>query len=100
MDSGGTDNFILISQLKEEVMSMKRMLQQRDQTILEKERKVAASTHQGRLIDPETLQPGGTVVPEFKMHSPLSSQTPRAQAKAVGLKCCYTVVLLDSSPVV
>lgn len=40
MDSGGTDNFILISQLKEEVMSLKRLLQQRDQTILEKERKV------------------------------------------------------------
>ncbi|XP_059913658.1 protein FAM76B isoform X3 [Gadus macrocephalus] len=40
MDSGGTDNFILISQLKEEVMSMKRMLQQRDQTILEKDRKL------------------------------------------------------------
>lgn len=41
MDSGGTDNFILISQLKEEVMSLKRLLQQRDQTILEKDRKVA-----------------------------------------------------------
>uniref|UniRef100_A0A671KI63 Protein FAM76B n=1 Tax=Sinocyclocheilus anshuiensis TaxID=1608454 RepID=A0A671KI63_9TELE len=40
MDSGGTDNFILISQLKEEVMSLKRMLQQRDQTILEKDRKL------------------------------------------------------------
>ncbi|XP_077596429.1 protein FAM76B isoform X1 [Stigmatopora nigra] len=40
MDSGGTDNFILISQLKEEVMSLKRMLQQRDQTILDKERKL------------------------------------------------------------
>lgn len=40
MDSGGTDNFILISQLKEEVMSLKRLLQQRDQTILEKDRKV------------------------------------------------------------
>jgi len=40
MDSGGTDNFILISQLKEEVMSLKRMLQQREQTILEKDRKV------------------------------------------------------------
>ncbi|GAA6095156.1 protein FAM76B, partial [Tachysurus ichikawai] len=39
MDSGGTDNFILISQLKEEVMSLKRLLQQRDQTILEKDRK-------------------------------------------------------------
>lgn len=42
MDSGGTDNFILISQLKEEVMSLKRMLQQRDQTILEKDRKVTS----------------------------------------------------------
>lgn len=41
MDSGGTDNFILISQLKEEVMSLKRLLQQRDQTILEKDRKVS-----------------------------------------------------------
>ncbi|XP_051902955.1 protein FAM76B isoform X1 [Hippocampus zosterae] len=40
MDSGGTDNFILISQLKEEVMSLKRLLQQRDQTILDKERKL------------------------------------------------------------
>ncbi|XP_052450368.1 protein FAM76B isoform X3 [Carassius gibelio] len=40
MDTGGTDNFILISQLKEEVMSLKRMLQQRDQTILEKDRKL------------------------------------------------------------
>lgn len=40
MDSGGTDNFILISQLKEEVLSLKRLLQQRDQTILEKDRKV------------------------------------------------------------
>ncbi|XP_053533137.1 protein FAM76B isoform X3 [Ictalurus punctatus] len=40
MDSGGTDNFILISQLKEEVMSLKRMLQQREQTILEKDRKL------------------------------------------------------------
>lgn len=43
MDSGGTDNFILISQLKEEVMSLKRLLQQRDQTILEKDRKVGWS---------------------------------------------------------
>lgn len=43
MDSGGTDNFILISQLKEEVMSLKRLLQQRDQTILEKDRKVGFS---------------------------------------------------------
>lgn len=42
MDSGGTDNFILISQLKEEVMSLKRLLQQRDQTILEKDRKVGS----------------------------------------------------------
>ncbi|XP_071188984.1 protein FAM76B-like isoform X4 [Salvelinus alpinus] len=40
MDCGGTDNFILISQLKEEVMSLKRMLQQRDQTMLEKDRKL------------------------------------------------------------
>ncbi|XP_072562745.1 protein FAM76B isoform X1 [Paramormyrops kingsleyae] len=40
MDSGTTDNFILISQLKEEVMTLKRMLQQRDQTILEKDRKL------------------------------------------------------------
>ncbi|MEJ1272746.1 family with sequence similarity 76 member B [Cricetulus griseus] len=38
-DSGGTDNFVLISQLKEEVMSLKRLLQQRDQTILEKDKK-------------------------------------------------------------
>ncbi|XP_072557113.1 protein FAM76B-like isoform X1 [Paramormyrops kingsleyae] len=40
VDSGGTDHFILISQLKEEVMSLKRLLQQRDQMILEKERKL------------------------------------------------------------
>ncbi|XP_063059925.1 protein FAM76B isoform X2 [Engraulis encrasicolus] len=40
VDSGGTDNFILISQLKEEVMGLKRLLQQRDQTILEKDRKL------------------------------------------------------------
>ncbi|MFT7803226.1 sestrin-3-like [Arapaima gigas] len=40
VDSGGTDNFVLISQLKEEVMSLKRLLQQRDQAILEKERKL------------------------------------------------------------
>lgn len=40
-DSGGTDNFVLISQLKEEVMSLKRLLQQRDQTILEKDKKVS-----------------------------------------------------------
>ncbi|MBN3319042.1 FA76B protein, partial [Atractosteus spatula] len=40
LDSGGTDNFILISQLKEEVMSLKRLLQQRDQTILEKDKKL------------------------------------------------------------
>uniref|UniRef100_A0A6I8RS10 Protein FAM76B n=1 Tax=Xenopus tropicalis TaxID=8364 RepID=A0A6I8RS10_XENTR len=39
-DSGGTDNFVLISQLKEEVMSLKRLLQQRDQTILEKDKKL------------------------------------------------------------
>lgn len=45
MDSGGTDNFILISQLKEEVMSLKRLLQQRDQTILEKDRKVGCQPH-------------------------------------------------------
>ena len=61
MDSGGTDNFILISQLKEEVMSMKRMLQQRDQTILEKDRKVPAEHPPpgGRLVDPETLWGAG-----------------------------------------
>lgn len=45
MDSGGTDNFILISQLKEEVMSLKRLLQQRDLTILEKDRKVGRRPH-------------------------------------------------------
>lgn len=39
-DSGGTDNFVLISQLKEEVMSLKRLLQQRDLTILEKDKKL------------------------------------------------------------
>ncbi|MEE6472947.1 hypothetical protein FKM82_009787 [Ascaphus truei] len=39
-DTGGTDNFVLISQLKEEVMSLKRLLQQRDQTILEKDKKL------------------------------------------------------------
>ncbi|XP_022369828.1 protein FAM76B isoform X5 [Enhydra lutris kenyoni] len=40
LNSGGTDNFVLISQLKEEVMSLKRLLQQRDQTILEKDKKL------------------------------------------------------------
>ncbi|XP_012359423.1 protein FAM76B isoform X3 [Nomascus leucogenys] len=39
-DSGRTDNFVLISQLKEEVMSLKRLLQQRDQTTLEKDKKL------------------------------------------------------------
>uniref|UniRef100_A0A8D0GEK8 Protein FAM76B n=1 Tax=Sphenodon punctatus TaxID=8508 RepID=A0A8D0GEK8_SPHPU len=39
-ESGGTDNFVLISQLKEEVMSLKRLLKQRDQTILEKDKKL------------------------------------------------------------
>ncbi|OXB58958.1 hypothetical protein ASZ78_004362 [Callipepla squamata] len=43
-DSGGTDNFVLISQLKEEVMSLKRLLQQRDQTILEKDKKVKSAS--------------------------------------------------------
>uniref|UniRef100_A0A4W3IEN6 Protein FAM76B n=1 Tax=Callorhinchus milii TaxID=7868 RepID=A0A4W3IEN6_CALMI len=40
MDSGGTDNFVIINQLKEEVMSLKRVLQQKEQTILEKDRKL------------------------------------------------------------
>ncbi|XP_069495305.1 protein FAM76B isoform X2 [Ambystoma mexicanum] len=39
-DTGGTDNFVLISQLKEEVMSLKRLLQQRDVTIIEKDKKI------------------------------------------------------------
>ncbi|KAJ1113363.1 hypothetical protein NDU88_001609 [Pleurodeles waltl] len=39
-DTGGTDNFVLISQLKEEVLSLKRLLQQRDLTILEKDKKL------------------------------------------------------------
>lgn len=50
-DSGGTDNFVLISQLKEEVMSLKRLLQQRDQTILEKDKKV-----NGLVISVATLE--------------------------------------------
>ena len=54
MDSGGTDNFILISQLKEEVMSLKRLLQQRDQTILDKDRKVGALTLESK---PHHCQP-------------------------------------------
>ncbi|XP_055493293.1 protein FAM76B isoform X2 [Leucoraja erinacea] len=40
MDSGGTDNFVIINQLKEEVMSLKRLLQQKEQTILERDRKL------------------------------------------------------------
>uniref|UniRef100_A0A8D2AWM1 Protein FAM76B n=1 Tax=Sciurus vulgaris TaxID=55149 RepID=A0A8D2AWM1_SCIVU len=43
-DSGGTDNFALVSQLKEEVMSLKRLLQQRDRTILEKDKKLTELT--------------------------------------------------------
>lgn len=49
-DSGGTDNFVLISQLKEEVMSLKRLLQQRDQTILEKDKKVRIYIAQWSLV--------------------------------------------------
>ncbi|XP_048454215.1 protein FAM76B isoform X5 [Rhincodon typus] len=40
MDSGGTDNFVIINQLKEEVMSLKRLLQQKEQTILERDKKL------------------------------------------------------------
>lgn len=58
MDSGGTDNFILISQLKEEVMSLKRLLQQRDQTILEKDRKVGSLPLPGLSpVGPKLLTP-------------------------------------------
>lgn len=40
MDSPGTDHFVIIAQLKEEVATLKKMLHQKDQMILEKEKKV------------------------------------------------------------
>ncbi|XP_053867582.1 protein FAM76A isoform X3 [Malaclemys terrapin pileata] len=48
LDSPGTDHFVIIAQLKEEVATLKKMLHQKDQMILEKEKKVqpwTASTH-------------------------------------------------------
>ncbi|XP_036602593.1 protein FAM76A isoform X2 [Trichosurus vulpecula] len=40
LDSPGTDHFVIIAQLKEEVASLKKMLHQKDQMILEKEKKI------------------------------------------------------------
>lgn len=40
LDSPGTDHFVIIAQLKEEVATLKKMLHQKDQMILEKEKKV------------------------------------------------------------
>lgn len=43
LDSPGTDHFVIIAQLKEEVATLKKMLHQKDQMILEKEKKVQFS---------------------------------------------------------
>lgn len=43
LDSPGTDHFVIIAQLKEEVATLKKMLHQKDQMILEKEKKVLFS---------------------------------------------------------
>ena len=43
LDSPGTDHFVIIAQLKEEVATLKKMLHQKDQMILEKEKKVLLS---------------------------------------------------------
>ncbi|XP_066495003.1 protein FAM76A isoform X2 [Tiliqua scincoides] len=40
LDSPGTDHFVIIAQLKEEVATLKKMLHQKDQLILEKEKKI------------------------------------------------------------
>ncbi|XP_064408321.1 protein FAM76A [Latimeria chalumnae] len=40
LDSPGTDHFVIITQLKEEVATLKKMLHQKDQMILEKEKKI------------------------------------------------------------
>ncbi|MBN3321371.1 FA76A protein, partial [Atractosteus spatula] len=40
LDSPGTDHFVIITQLKEEVATLKKMLHQKDQLILEKEKKI------------------------------------------------------------
>lgn len=40
LDSPGTDHFVIIAQLKEEVATLKKMLHQKDQMILEKEKKI------------------------------------------------------------
>ncbi|KAM3830094.1 protein FAM76A isoform 2-T3 [Vipera latastei] len=40
LDSPGTDHFVIIAQLKEEVATLKKMLHQKDQMILEKEKKL------------------------------------------------------------
>ncbi|KAK6458499.1 protein FAM76A isoform X1 [Huso huso] len=40
LDSPGTDHFVIMSQLKEEVATLKKMLHQKDQLILEKEKKI------------------------------------------------------------
>ncbi|XP_029104053.1 protein FAM76A-like isoform X1 [Scleropages formosus] len=40
LDSPGTDHFVIITQLKEEVASLKKVLHQKDQLILDKEKKI------------------------------------------------------------
>eukprot|EP00062_Callorhinchus_milii_P009990 gi/632954398/ref/XP_007892943.1/ PREDICTED: protein FAM76A [Callorhinchus milii] len=40
LDSPGTDHFVVITQLKEEVATLKKMLHQKDQQILDKEKKI------------------------------------------------------------
>lgn len=41
LDSPGTDHLVIITQLKEEVASLKKVLHQKDQLILDKEKKVS-----------------------------------------------------------
>lgn len=51
LDSPGTDHFVIIAQLKEEVATLKKMLHQKDQMILEKEKKVQSLTLSGQRKD-------------------------------------------------
>lgn len=50
LDSPGTDHFVIIAQLKEEVATLKKMLHQKDQMILEKEKKVQSMLHSHTLF--------------------------------------------------
>nr|XP_021390598.1 protein FAM76A isoform X3 [Lonchura striata domestica] len=52
LDSPGTDHFVIIAQLKEEVATLKKMLHQKDQMILEKEKKAASFPKPKRLSGP------------------------------------------------